>query len=262
MRIDRQHQMLDQETQLALSKPPGIRSNKRLQEPRNRPHRDDDSSGVEDEVCGWLMEGTGANDRDRPRELSDQDRQAAGRQGSPRARAVSRIPRAMLPPPPLIPRHRWSRNLRVSSRRFPGLRSWEKVRVSLTMTLFWNLGVGFMVWSKLYGEDPAVGGAGRLAVYGSLHPDWRRHSRGVRGATHRGHQLQLDSKVVQVSTNPHEPGEPGKELNYLSKAEATVGWHTEGKRMQARDVEHRMECSVTLPIFASFRCRSRKSRRD
>ena len=38
---------------------------------------------------------------------------------------------------------------------------------------------------------PGPGGVGRLAVSGSLHPDWRRHARGVRDPPDRGHQVHV-----------------------------------------------------------------------
>jgi hypothetical protein len=73
-RVDRRKEVLIQERQLAASRSPETRARQELREPKRRPHRDDGSSGIEDEVCGWLTEGAGANDRDGPRDSHESER--------------------------------------------------------------------------------------------------------------------------------------------------------------------------------------------
>jgi hypothetical protein len=82
-RADRRKEVLIQERQLAESKSPGAPARQELRGPKRRPHRDDGSSGIEAEVCGWLTEGAGAKDRDGPRDAHEPEGQAAGLRGQP-----------------------------------------------------------------------------------------------------------------------------------------------------------------------------------
>ncbi len=158
--IDRQEESLIQERQLAVSKPPGTRFGQGLQESRNRPRRDDGSSGVEDEVCGWLTEGAGAKDLDRPRELPDHDRQAAGprRQPSGAGRIANSTSDAAAPP--VEPAASLVSTLKDVFAPAPGIYPWKKVRVSLAFALIVNLVTGVLVGSKLYEADPRMAGWG------------------------------------------------------------------------------------------------------
>jgi len=159
--IDRQEEALIQERELAVIEPPqDTRIGKGQPESRNRAHRDDGSSGVEDEVCGWLMEGAGAEDLDRPRELPDQDRQAAGlrRQRSGAGRIANFTSDAAAPS--AEPAASLVSELKALFAPAPGLDPWEKVRVSLAIALVYNLFVGLFVSLKLYGADPKLAGWG------------------------------------------------------------------------------------------------------
>jgi len=157
--IDRQEEALLQERELAVAKPPqGTRTGKGRQEPTNRPHRDDGSSGLEDEVCGWLMEGAAANDLDRPRELPSQERQAAGPQRQSSGAGTIANSTSDASAPPVDPAASLVATLKYLFAPAPGLDPWEKVRVSLAITLIYNVFIGSFVSMKLYVEDPKTGG--------------------------------------------------------------------------------------------------------
>jgi hypothetical protein len=160
MRIERQQEVLKPDRQFAVSKPPGTRNGQGLRKPRSRPPRDDGSSGTEDEVCSWLMENAGANDLEHPRELPDQDRQAAGRQRQSLGAGCIANTTSDAFAPPVDPAPSLFSQLKDIVAPASGLRSWEKVQVSLVMTLFLNLVVGLMLWSKFYGASRQLAGWG------------------------------------------------------------------------------------------------------
>ncbi len=80
--------------------------------------------------------------------------------GSPPARAVSRTQRATLAPAddPWDSPASTLDGLKEIFAPEPGLRPWEKVRVSLAIALILNVGVGVVVGVKLSGKDPRLAG--------------------------------------------------------------------------------------------------------
>jgi hypothetical protein len=123
--------------------------------PRSRPHRDNGSSRIEDEVCSWLTKDADANDRDRPRELPDQERDAAEPQGQPsgadslaNSASDARAPTALPAESP-----RWTRRDMFAPY------AWDTGdSVLLAFTLFWNAMTGFWVFVKLSGALPDLAG--------------------------------------------------------------------------------------------------------
>jgi hypothetical protein len=117
--------------------------------PRSRPHRDKGSSRVEDEVCSWLTKDADANDRDRPRELPDQERHAADRQGQPsgadsRANSTSDA-RALTALPAESPRS--------TQKAMFAPYAWDEVASGLlALTMVWNGVLGVFIWVQLSGE--------------------------------------------------------------------------------------------------------------
>ncbi len=69
--IDGQQEWLIQERQRVATRSSGVRTGKGLQQPGNRPHRDDGSGGIGEEVCGWLADEAAAVDPDHPRKSPD-----------------------------------------------------------------------------------------------------------------------------------------------------------------------------------------------